>query len=75
MFHLYLIVLAGVIALNGIAILVAVALANREQRWSSAELSRLVAARSQLFLLVGSILPHWKTRPLHSMRKTGVFHG
>jgi uncharacterized membrane protein len=73
MLHLYLIALAGVIAANGIAVLVAVALATRQQRWSSAEFSRPIAARSQLFLLVGSILPHWRTRPLHSMKnKTGV---
>jgi uncharacterized membrane protein len=68
MLHLYLIALAVVIALNGIAVLVAVALASRQQRWSSAEFSRPIAARSQLCLLVGSILPHWRTRSLHSMR-------
>jgi uncharacterized membrane protein len=68
MLHLYLIALAGVIAANGIAVVVAVALATRQQRWSSAELSGPIAARSQLFLLVGSILPHWRTRSLHSMR-------
>ena len=68
MLHLYLIALT-----NGIAVLVAVALATRQQRWSSAEFSHPIAARSQLFLLVGSILPHWRTRPLHSMKnKTGV---
>jgi len=51
MLHLYLIALAAVIALNGIAVLVAVALASRQQRWSSAEFSRPLAARSQFVSL------------------------
>ena len=68
MLHLYLIALAAVIATNGIAILVAVALATRRQRWSRIESGRTTAMRSQLFLLAGSILPHWRIRPFQSMK-------
>jgi hypothetical protein len=68
MLHLYLIALATVISMNGIAILVAVALATRRQRWSSIESGRTTAMRSQLFLLAGSILPHWRVRPFHGVK-------
>ena len=68
MLHLYLIALAAIIATNGIAILVAVALATRRQGRSSIERGRTTAMRSQLFLFGGSILPHWRIRPFRSMR-------
>ena len=63
MSHLYLTALAAVVAANGIAMLVAVALATTRKRWFNLDAGR-TTLWSQLFLLVGSILPHWRTSRL-----------
>ena len=67
MLHLYLTALVAVIAANVIAVLLTIAIATRLRKTLlTTEIVR--HKRSQLFLLVGSILPHWRIRPFHSVK-------
>ena len=68
MLHLYLSVLVAVIVANVPAIILALALAIKPGKDAAKRRVHTRAGWSQLFPLIGSILPHWRIRPFRSMK-------